>query len=155
MQLIDLISPQHVAAQVQLSSKKKLLEYIARLIAQQVDIPSRSILDGFVAREKLGSTGLGQGIAIPHCRIADMPQPVAACVVLKEGVDFDAPDNTAVDLAFAVVVPEDVNDQHLKILAQIAELLHETTVPVHLRQARDAEELYSQLLDASNTAKST
>ena len=88
-------------------SKKRLFETIARIISDdQPSLVYEEVFDQLIAREKLGSTGLGQGIAIPHCRVEHCPQPLGTLVTLEQPIDFDAPDDQPVDLLFALLVPE-------------------------------------------------
>ena len=94
------------------------------------------------AREKLGSTGLGQGIAIPHCRVEECPQPLGTLLTLEQPIDFDAPDDQPVDLLFALLVPGEANQQHLDILAGLARLFHQPDFCRQLRAAQDATALF-------------
>ena len=104
--------------------------------------PYADVLDHLIAREKLGSTGLGQGIAIPHCRIANCPQPLGTLVTLQEPIDFDAPDDAPVDLLFVLLVPQEADQQHLDILATIARLFSQPDFCTQLRAAPDTQTLF-------------
>lgn len=146
MQLIDILARDRVAADMRVSSKKRLLELLANLLA--VDSgpgTERAIFEALIAREHLGSTGLGQGVAIPHGRIGGEIQPTAAFVRLKSPIDFDAPDGEPIDLVLALVVPEHFTDQHLALLAQVAELFSHPEVCAELRAAGDAQQLFERL----------
>jgi len=124
-------------------SKKRLFETIARIISEdQPALPQDEIFDHLIAREKLGSTGLGQGIAIPHCRVSHCTKPLGILVTLEEPIDFDAPDEEPVDLLFALLVPEEANQQHLDLLAQIARLFSQPEFCQQLRDTRDGQALY-------------
>ena len=126
------------------TSKKRLFETIARLISEdQPSLPYDDVLDHLIAREKLGSTGLGGGIAIPHCRIGNCERPLGTLVSVEEPIDFDAPDDQAVDLLFVLLVPEEANQEHLDTLARIARVLSEADFCQQLRAAGDSEALYS------------
>jgi PTS system nitrogen regulatory IIA component len=96
-----------------------------------------------IAREKLGSTGLGQGIAIPHCRMDACPEPIGTLVTLEKAIDFDAPDDKPVDLLFALLVPGEAHQQHLDILANVARLFSQGNFCQQLRAAKDNEELFT------------
>ena len=144
MKLKPLLSPTRIALQVSLSSKKKSLQAVSELFAK--DIPSISkdlVFDALTDREKLGSTGLGDGIAIPHCRYADCCEPLCAIITLTDGgVSFDASDGKNVDLLWALIVPTDANDDHLETLALMAEKLTQFEICQAIRQAHDPAKLY-------------
>lgn len=146
MQLVDILIRGRVHADVRASSKKRVLEHAATLLAAGAgaDIEGR-VFDALIAREHLGSTGLGQGVAIPHGRVAADVQPSAAFIRLKQPIDFDAPDGEPVDLILALMVPEHFTDQHLSLLAQIAELFSHPEVVADLRAAPDSHTLYKRL----------
>lgn len=146
MQLIDILARDRIGADVRVSSKKRLLELLASLLAGDLgDAVERAIFDALDAREQLGSTGLGQGVAIPHGRVGGNLPPTAAFVRLKSPIDFDAPDDETVDLVLALVVPDHFTDQHLALLAQVAELFSHAEVCEELRAARDAQQLFERL----------
>lgn len=152
MKLKPLLSPTRIALQVSLSSKKKSLQAVSELFAK--DIPSISkdlVFDALTDREKLGTTGLGDGIAIPHCRYADCCEPLCAIITLTDGgVSFDASDGKNVDLLWALIVPTDANDDHLQTLALMAEKLTQTEICQAIRQAQDPTKLYLLLTDDSH-----
>ncbi|GAB4172484.1 MAG: PTS IIA-like nitrogen regulatory protein PtsN [Wenzhouxiangellaceae bacterium] len=141
----DLLNPARVALDHNLTSKKAVLEHAAELLASAPDAPpARDIFEALCQRERLGSTGLGHGVAIPHCRVAQ-PTATGAFIRLKRPVDFDSPDGQGVDLFFALAVPEQCNETHLKLLASIAELFGDPDRRERLRKVSDYEEL-QQLL---------
>lgn len=143
MQLIDLLTPDNVASGVNAGSKKRALEMASEELArEQEQASSRQILEGLCAREKLGSTGLGHGVAIPHARMAGLDQPAGAMIRLAEPVDFDAADREPVDLIFALVVPEAATEEHLQLLGQIAELFGDENRRENVRRADDAKAMY-------------
>ena len=124
-------------------SKKRLFETIARLISEdQLSLPYGDILDNLIAREKLGSTGLGGGIAIPHCRIGNCSQTLGTLITVAKPIEFDAPDDQPVDLLFVLLVPEEANQAHLDTLARIAGLFSQQDLCQQLRAARDSGALY-------------
>ena len=123
LSLASLLSPEHVHPQFEGTSKKRLLENIARAIATDED-KAELLLDGLQARERLGSTGVGQGIAIPHCR-ADIPEPIVHLFALSTPVDFDALDGQDVDFLCVLLVPTDANEVHLKLLREVIQIFSE------------------------------
>jgi len=142
--LAELLTPERTACRVPGLSKKRLFESLARIISD--DQPSLSydeVFSQLIAREKLGSTGLGQGIAIPHCRIAGCGAPLAALLTLAEPIDFDAPDNEPVDLVFALLVPEGEHQRHLDTLAGVARLFSRADFCSGLRGAADDAALFA------------
>jgi nitrogen PTS system EIIA component len=146
VQIIDLLAPGRVVADAPAGNKKKLLEQLARLLDDSGNGAwERDILDSLVRREKLGSTGLGGGVAIPHGRSATLDRAVGAFVRLKDPVEFDAVDGKPVDLVFALVVPEHFTDQHLLFLAELAEMFSDAPLCAALRQARDSHALFDAL----------
>ena len=104
------------------------------------------ILDAFMARERLGSTGLGQGIAIPHCRLDTVSRCTGALLTLANPINFDAPDRQPVDLLFVLVVPSEATDEHLKILAELAQRFSDANYCQRLRAASTDAELYQAAL---------
>lgn len=143
MQLIDLLTPENVACNVHAGSKKRALEVASEgLDREQEQAGSRQIMEGLCAREKLGSTGLGHGVAIPHARIEGLDQPSGVMIRLAEPVDFDAADREPVDLIFALVVPEAATEEHLQLLSQIAELFGDEQRRDSVRRADDAKAMY-------------
>ncbi len=146
MQLIDILARDRIGADFRVSSKKRLLEQLAGLLAGDLGAGvERAIFEALVAREHLGSTGLGQGVAIPHGRVGGNLPPTAAFIRLKSPIDFDAPDGEPVDLVLALVVPDHFTDQHLSLLAQVAELFSHAEVCDELRAAKDAQQLFERL----------
>jgi PTS system nitrogen regulatory IIA component len=149
MHIVDLLTPARVLADVRATSKKRLLEHLAKLLDErETDDSERAIFESLVKRERLGSTGLAHGVAIPHGRSASIQRAVGAFVRLSEPVDFSAIDGKPVDLVFALVVPEHFTDQHLMFLAELAELFSEPANLVGLRSARDAGQLFDLLTHA-------
>ncbi len=125
------------------ASKKRVLQTLAERLANAVPgVTELDLFDQLIARERLGSTGLGQGIALPHCRLANIDRPVAALVKLDEAVDFESPDRQPVDLMFALVVPETATDEHLQLLAAVVERFNDSDTVAALRDSRDPDELF-------------
>ena len=141
MQIIDLIIPERVKVGVTLRSKKRLLETAASVLAGDgSELDARAIYSCLCKREKIGSTGLGYGVAIPHGRMADAETAVGAFIRLREPIEFDSPDFKPVDLVFAMVVPEHFQDEHLVLLAQLAEMFDDVSQRQKLRDIDDPEE---------------
>ena len=148
--LSQILAPQRTVCRAPGVSKKRLFETIAKIIcADQLTLPYDDVLDHLITREKLGSTGLGQGIAIPHCRVGNCVQPLGTLITLREPIDYDAPDGVPVDLLFVLLVPEEADQQHLDILATIASLFNQADFCARLRAARDDEALYNIASSAS------
>ncbi len=146
MQIPDLIAPGRVVAGVRIANKKRLLEHLAGMLDERDDPEAeRALFDSLVKREKLGSTGLGQGVAIPHGRSSAISRAVGAFVRLAEPIEFNAADGKPVDLVFALVVPEHFTDQHLMFLAALAEMFSDAAITARLRAARDSAALYDAL----------
>lgn len=123
-------------------SKRKVLEFAASLLGKDSpELDENTILDSLNARERLGSTGFGNGIAIPHCRLPGCTAPLGALLQLDSPVDFDAIDGNFVDLIFVLLVPETATDEHLELLRQIATVLEQDSLRQKLRQASDGTEL--------------
>jgi PTS system nitrogen regulatory IIA component len=145
----DLISPESVLPAVRTSSKKRLLEVISKALARDDDsLDSREIFESLCARERLGSTGLGNGVAIPHGRVAGSSRVQAVFIRLARPLAFDAVDGKPVDLLFALAVPEHCTSDHLKLLSEIAEKFSDKELLENLRRTEDAAEL-ARLLSAT------
>ena len=122
MKLSEILTPGCIRLESDATSKKRVLESASELLAGTDDgLLPRAVFDCLIAREKLGSTGLGHGVAIPHGRLAGLDKTIGAFLRVAKGVDFDAPDNEPVDLIFALLVPEESTEEHLQVLADIAE----------------------------------
>ncbi len=115
-------------------------------MSKRLDCPAQTIFESLFARERLGTTGLGHGIAIPHGRVSACTEATAVFLLLDEGVDYDAPDGQPVDIIFAILVPEEANSQQLKYLAEIAEVLSQPNVVSQIRHAHCNDALY-QIID--------
>ena len=124
-------------------SKKKVLELISDLAAVQYpSLSSQEIFESLLAREKMGSTGIGNGIAIPHGRLTNINQPVAVLIKCEEPIAFDSIDKQPVDILFALLVPADQCEQHLSTLSAMAEKLNDKLILKQLRKTHDESELY-------------
>lgn len=144
----NILTPGRSLVNVPGGSKKRVLEQIAKVLGQDLpDLDSQTIFESFIAREKLGSTGFGNGIAIPHCRMPGCASPLSAVLRLDVPVDFDAIDGAPVDLLFVLLVPEAATDEHLELLRQIASMLDREDVRERLRRASTGQELYQAVVD--------
>ncbi|MGB0466332.1 MAG: PTS IIA-like nitrogen regulatory protein PtsN [Pontibacterium sp.] len=144
MLIQNLLTPSRTLCGFQGGSKKRTIENISQLIAEQHDsLDADLVFAGLLGRERLGSTGIGDGVAIPHCRLSNCKEARGYLITLDNPVDFDAIDNKPVDLLFALIVPEAACEEHLQTLAAVAELFSQETVRDNLRQATDDEALYS------------
>ncbi|MFB9885759.1 PTS IIA-like nitrogen regulatory protein PtsN [Balneatrix alpica] len=124
-------------------SKKRVLEQASSLLASQYpNLDLDDIFNGLIGRERLGSTGLGDGIAIPHCRLEGCEQVIGALIHLAEPVDFDARDGQPVDLVFVLIAPEQAHDSHLQALASVASLMQSADNRARLRRADSDSHLY-------------
>ncbi|MCW3149825.1 PTS IIA-like nitrogen regulatory protein PtsN [Stutzerimonas stutzeri] len=151
IRLENILSPGRSLVNVPGGSKKRVLEQIAKVIAQDLpDLDAQAIFESLIAREKLGSTGFGNGIAIPHCRMAGCNAPLSAVLRLETPVDFDAIDGAPVDLLFVLLVPQAATDEHLELLRQIASMLDREDVRERLRQAPSSHDLYQVVVDVQN-----
>ena len=151
MLISDLLSPERIRCDVQSSSKKRLLEIISEELARNSDeFSEREIFESLCARERLGSTGLGKGVAIPHGRVKNSRHVEASFLRLKKPVPFDAIDGQPVDLLFCMAVPEDCGEDHLKLLAQVAKLFSDPELLRQLREANDSGRLMQLLSGAKH-----
>ena len=146
MLLKDYISEKGVIFATSVSSKKGALELLSESLARQhPDLTKNKVLDALLAREKLGSTGLGKGIAIPHCRLEEIDNIYVAMLKLDEGVEFESTDSLAVNFLFCMVVPENAADEQLQLLSGLAKLLGNDQVRQSIEKCIDAKCLYNLL----------
>ena len=139
MNLISsLLTPSHVALDVEVTTKKALFEHVGNMLAGDQGLSRGQILDSLLARERLGSTGLGQGIAIPHGRVKGLREALGAFVRLRPPIAFEAPDGRPVNLVFVLLVPERATDTHLQILSELAQMFSDRDFRTRLAQAPDA-----------------
>ena len=149
MELGDLISPQAVIPSLKATSKKQALQELAQKAAGLTGLDCRKIFDTLLQRERLGSTGVGRGIAIPHGRVPALKGIVSVFARLDEAIDFEALDNEPVDLIFLLLAQEHAGADHLKALARISRLLREPSSIERLRASKDRAALYSVLTESA------
>jgi PTS system nitrogen regulatory IIA component len=137
-----LLDPSHVLVDLQASSKKRLFEQAGLLFENHDGIARSLVFDSLFARERLGSTGLGQGVAIPHGRIKGLKEALGAFVRLAQPIPFDAPDAAPVTLAFVLLVPEKATEKHLQILSELAQMFSDKALREAMTQAADAAALH-------------
>lgn len=146
MPFLNLLTPERVRTDLVAADKAELFAKIAVLLADECG-GGHEIHEALLARERLGSTGLGRGVAIPHGRISGLEQARAVFIRLNTPIEFGAPDAAPVDLVAALVVPTHFTDQHLHLLAELAELFSDDHLTTALREARDASTLFVELAE--------
>ena len=164
MNLETLISSNAVISNNDIKSKKRALELLAELLANEANRASQSpeepidpldIFQLLTEREKLGSTGMGHGVALPHARTSLTEHAIGAFLKLENGIDFDSPDDQRTDLIFALMVPEHYTDEHLKILAYLASLFNNTNFCKVIRSTSDNNEIHKHLISWQLTSQAS
>ena len=145
MPLTDLVAPNAILPALKVNNKKQVLKELAARAAVLCGQNERSIFDILMQREKLGSTAVGNGIAIPHGKLPGLNRLFGLFARLERPIDFEALDGQPVDLIFLLLAPEDAGADHLKALARVARLLRDPSIAHKLRASRDAESLYAVL----------
>lgn len=149
MDITDLLAPDAVIPALKVQGKKQLLQELAERAAKLTRLPERRIFETLVERERLGTTGMGQGIAIPHGRLLGLSKITGLFARLDPPISYDAVDNQPVDLVFLLLAPEGAGADHLKALARVSRLLRNQAVCEKLRAATDPEVIYSLLSDSN------
>ena len=145
MDITDLITRERILCDSEVTSKKRVIEVLSELLAKgQADLTARPIFDSLIGRERLGSTGLGHGVALPHGRFIQSQRAIGAFIKLKRGVDFDAIDRQPVDLVFGLLVPDHYTDEHLKILSYLAEMFSDQAFCQQLRETDSDQMLFTR-----------
>lgn len=148
MNISDILAPDHIVAAATPASKKKALEEISEIFAGHDLVVSPSdVFDSLLSRERLGSTGIGHGVAIPHGRVASVKRTVGAFIQLQDGIDFDAIDDSPVTLLFGLLVPEESTNEHLEILGMLAEMFKDENYCRKLNEAASSDEIYTLLTE--------
>lgn len=147
MNIRDILAVNSTAAQSLCDSKKSALELLSQLATINIStLDTHKVFDSIIERERLGSTALGHGVAIPHARIGGISQPIAALVQLKNPIPFDAPDEEFVDILFGLLLPIDHDDENLELLSKLAELLRREPFREALRETRNGQALYEEAI---------
>ena len=149
MEIFDLIAPERVIASLHASGKKQVLQELARRAAPALGRHEREIYDVLLERERLGSTALGNGVAVPHARLAWLKRIFGLFARLERPVDFDAPDSVPVDLVFLLIAPEGAGADHLKALARVSRLFRAPDMREKLRGTDAPDGLYALMTDAA------
>ncbi len=143
MQIKSILSQDRTLAKCKVSSKKRAIETLADVFSKSIEtIDNDELFKQIVERERLGTTGIGNGIAIPHCRFDTAGRTLASCLTLTDPIDFDSVDNRPVDIIFAMLVPEDAEKSHLETLAHLAEKFQTTDFAQNLRSCSTNESLF-------------
>jgi PTS system nitrogen regulatory IIA component len=149
MGLLDLLTPEAVVPHLRAAKKKAALHEIAAQAARLTGLAERTIFETLLQRERLGSTGIGEGIAIPHGKLPGLSRMFGLMARLDKPIEFESLDGQPVDLLFLLLAPEGAGADHLKALASVARALREPGAPDRIRKARDADALYAVLTQAS------
>ncbi len=138
----EILNPQSVACRETAGSKRSLLKKVSRLLAAPQNLNENTVFEKLLERESLGSTGLGRGVAIPHCRMQETRSAAVALMTLQGGVSFEARDGKPVDIVLGLLVPEHCTETHLQILANAAEMFSDTAFCAQLRASETNQQLY-------------
>jgi len=142
----QLIVAERIGNSLDISSKKRLLEVLGELLASAApDLGPEAVFERLLERERLGSTGLGHGVALPHARMEQITEAVGAFAQLRRGVDFAAIDEGPVDLVFALLVPEEANEMHLQLLSRLAAMFSDPQLRQDLREADSKDRILALL----------
>jgi PTS system nitrogen regulatory IIA component len=148
MPLLDFLSPQAVLAALRVNGKKQALHELASHSARLTGLEERVVFEALLQRERLGSTGIGEGIAIPHGKLPGLDRLFGLAARLEKPIDFEALDGQPVDILFLLLAPEDAGADHLKALSRIARVLRQPGLVERVRATRDAAALYAVLTDS-------
>jgi len=141
--IASLLTSENVLVDLDASSKKRVFEQAGLIFENNQDIGRSTVFDSLFARERLGSTGLGQGVAIPHGRIKGLKEATGAVIRLSTPIPFDAPDGKPVDLLFVLLVPEQATEQHLQLLSELAQLFSDGEFRDRVHHAADASTVHA------------
>ncbi len=153
-QIKNILPPSNVFFDLDVGSKKRVFEQVGLLLENSEKLSRSTVFDSLFARERLGSTGLGHGVAIPHGRIKGLREAVGVLIRLKAPILFDAPDGKPVGLLFVLLVPDQATDLHLQLLSELAQLFSSKVLRERLLLAEDAVSLRNALLEWGNNAAS-
>jgi len=152
MTLTDLLSPAAVISPLRANGKKQALQELAQHAATLTGLPDRELFEALLQRERLGSTGIGEGIAIPHGRMPAIDRLVGLFARTEKPIDFDALDGQPVDIIFVLIAPEGAGADHLKALARVARVLRNQSVLEQVRKVRDPAAIYAILAESAAQA---
>ena len=152
MPLLEFLTPEAVVPAMRVSGKKQALHELAAHAARLTGLDERAVFDTLAQRERLGSTGIGEGIAIPHGKLAGLAHLFGLAARLDKPIDFEALDGQPVDILFLLLAPEGAGADHLKALARVARLLRDPGIAHKLRQSRDTDAIYAVLAMPNATA---
>jgi len=146
------ISPSRTLRGTNIKSKKKMFEVLSRILSPVGDnqVSDNFIYQKLYARERIGSTGVGRGVVMPHCRVPNLSITRLAIIVLNEPIEYDTPDDHPADIFLGIIFPEDARDIHLKFLSNIAKMLRQDSFREKLRATQDNEQLYDFLLNTDD-----
>ena len=147
MQLSDILSADAIRSNVRISGKKRLLQDLSELAASVYALDATAVYEGLQARESLGPTGVGRGVAIPHARLSGLTEVIAVFEKLEKPIDFESVDRKPVDLVFALLAPEEAGVEHLKALARVSRTLRDDSICAKLRSTNDPAALFAILTD--------
>lgn len=148
MSISSLLATNRIFTHADITSKKRLLEFISEQAAEELSLPQNTIYNKLLERERLGSTGLGKGIAVPHARLSDIKDPHACLVKLNQGINYDAIDKLKVDLIFVLFIPQDSTEEHLQILASLAKIFSQKSVTEKIRISQSADDIIQIITQA-------
>ena len=155
MKIKNILTQQLTQCGIRGGSKKRVLENLSTFVTEQLGgdgDQAENLFHNLVARERLGSTGIGEGVAIPHCRVAGFNRIHGCLIKLEQAIDFGSLDDQPVDLIFALIVPEEQNEEHLATLARVAAIMQDDSSRMSLRQCSSSEELYTTALQLERAA---
>lgn len=141
MTISALLSPELIFINPDISSKKRLLEFLANTISEKFSLSQTSIYGNLLDRERLGSTGLGKGFAIPHARLSKLDTTIGCFIRLEQAVNFESMDQQPVDLVFCIIIPEHATDEHLQILSSLAKIFSQDQIRADIRNAKSADQI--------------
>jgi|TARA_B100001094_G_scaffold289208_1_gene305975 PTS system nitrogen regulatory IIA component len=147
MNLEEILTPERCFCRIEGFSKKRLLTRVSGLLGGLfTNLDETEVFNSMMAREQLGSTGLGNGIAIPHCRVPQCKEIIGSLVTLSEPIDYDAIDDAPVDIIFILIVPEEKKDEHIRVLAGLAELFNNPNFCHTLRKCQENKQLFDNAI---------
>jgi PTS system nitrogen regulatory IIA component len=146
-QIAAILSPERIRLNFDISDRGHVFEEVGRIFVGHAGLEAARVAESLAARESLGSTALGQGVAFPHARLKGLRQPLAAYLRLRQPIPFDAPDGNPVEELFVLLVPQQATEAHLKLLAQAAQMFGDLFFHDHLRRQKNAADVYQIFAD--------